>query len=275
MKLPLKKYRKLFVDFTINIITPLLIFFSIVRLNQASYWFVPIIGGLIITGIGLGFPILFSKVKNLDNPDPAELCTSTFPNALNFPFPIIFALSPNALGAASIFLATTVIMRNTVGLYISGVKMDRANIIEIIKFPPIIGIIAGFVYKLIIHQDTISHNTPVDWLFQIGIIMTLMTVGFGLKRPNLNYKIPILRVSLSRFVVSGIFAFLLIFTLPINRDMSIALFVQMIAPPAVYNGLYAERFKLDTELTSQIIIAVTMIALIILPFELLLLQTIF
>ncbi|MHA2030998.1 MAG: hypothetical protein ACW99Q_16590, partial [Candidatus Kariarchaeaceae archaeon] len=78
-----------------------------------------------------------------------------------------------------------------------------------------------------------------------------------------------------RYVASGVLALLLVYSFSLSEFIAIPIIVQMIAPPAVYNGLYAERFNLNTELTSQVIVSLTLIALLILPLELLALQLMF
>lgn len=272
IKSPLSKYRKEFITITINFFTPILMFISLIRISnfEGNEWIFPIIAALLVTIIGISIPKLIARMTGQEQPEPAELCTSSFSNALNFPFPIIFALAPIGLGAAGMFLATAIIMRNTVGLYLSGININKSAIIEIIKFPPIWGIVLGLPARIFIQSKMLPvvELPVIDVIFQLGIFATLMTIGFSIKKPNMNYVKSYFRVSIARYVVSLIFAIGLILSFQLNYYISIPLLVQMIAPPAVYNGLYAERFNLDTELTTQIIIFLTLIALVLLPFEL-------
>lgn len=270
IKSPLGKYRKLFVDITINFFTPYLIFISLIGIELDGNWFYPVLGAILVTIFGLTVPRLWARIFSQEEPSSAEIATSTFSNALNFPFPIIFAFAPNGLGLAGIFLALSIIARNTIGFWISGVKVNKESFKIIALFPPIWAILVGGMMRLTIN-DQISFITDyqvVDILFEIGIWATLMTVGFGLKKPNWEYKDPIIRVSMSRYVISGIAGFLIVFITKIPQFVAVPFVVQLMAPPAVYNGLYAEKFGLDTDLTSQIIVTLTVIALIILPLEL-------
>jgi predicted permease len=165
-------------------------------------------------------------------------------------------------------------MRNSVGLILSGVGFSKKNLKEILSFPPIVAIIVAIVLNPFIQFGS-ADTGIVFFVFQTGIIATLMTVGFGLKRPDFTYKIPMVRVAISRYFVSAVAALSLISIFSLSSDLSLAIFVQMIAPPAVYNGLYAERFNLDTKLTSQVIITLTMVALLFLPLELFIVHTLF
>lgn len=267
---PLKKYRKEFIYVTINIFTPFLVFVSFVIIDFADNWFLPMIAALLVTLIGVYTPKIIAKLFNQTPPVPAELNTAAFSNGLNFPFPIIFAFAPGGLGYAGMFLAVAIIMRNTVGFVISGTKINKQVLRQILLFPPVVAIFVGLLSRVTILEQTRAIVNLPFWqlIFEIGIFMTLMTVGFSIKKPNIEYKIPIFRVSMSRFVVSLIVVLILILIFNPTSDIAIPLIVQMVAPPAVYNGLYAERFGLDTELTSQIILTLTIIALLILPFEL-------
>lgn len=267
---PLKKYRKEFIYITINVFTPFLIFVSFVNIDFADNWFLPMIGALLVTLIGVYTPKILAKISNQPSPSPAELNTAAFSNGLNFPFPIIFAFAPGGLGYAGMFLAVAIIMRNTVGFIISGTKINKEVLRQILLFPPVLAIFIGLLSRVTVLDQAREIVSLPFWqlIFEIGIFMTLMTVGFSIKKPKIEYKQPIIRVSMSRFVVSLIAVLILILIFNPSSDVAIPLIVQMVAPPAVYNGLYAERFGLDTELTSQIILTLTIIALIILPFEL-------
>ncbi|MHA2251163.1 MAG: AEC family transporter, partial [Candidatus Kariarchaeaceae archaeon] len=223
-------------------------------------------------------PPFLAKIHKQDPPDPAEICTASFSNGLNFPFPIIYALSPDSLGIAGIFQAIAIIMRNTVGLWVSGVKINRKAIQDTLLFPPMWGIIIGITFQIVIDENTkqnITDSGLINIIFQIAIYATLMTLGFGLANPNLDFKHPLYRVGVTRFVVSSIVAVFIVYTFSLPKLIAIPIIVQMAAPPAVYNGLYAEKFGLNTELTSQVIVGLTFIALVVLPIELLLLQIMF
>ncbi len=228
------------------------------------------IAALLVTLIGVYTPKIIAKLFNQTPPVPAELNTAAFSNGLNFPFPIIFAFAPGGLGYAGMFLAVAIIMRNTVGFIISGTSINKQVLKSILLFPPVIAIFVGLLTRVtFLEQAQAAVSLPLwELVFEIGIFMTLMTVGFSIRKPKIEYKIPIFRVSMSRFVVSLVVVLLLLWIFNPTSDIAIPLIVQMIAPPAVYNGLYAEKFGLDTELTSQIILTLTIIALIILPFEL-------
>ncbi len=277
VKSPLRVYKSEFVKIATNVFLPFLILVSMLRIKADSNWIFPVFAAIIVVIIGIIIPPLLAKLHGSDKPGPAEICTASFTNALNFPFPVIYALAPDALGIAGIFLAVINIARNTVGLWISGTKISKESIREIFSFVPFWAIIIGLILRFSteMHSNTVLESSAIDLFFQIGILVVLMTVGFGLQQPNFKFKVSVYRVGVTRFVVSSFMAVFLVAVFSLPELVAIPIIVQMIAPPAVYNGLYAERFGLNTELTSQVIIALTLVALVILPIELLLIQIMF
>lgn len=273
---PLEKYRSQFTWVIINLFTPIIIIIAILSIRISDNWMFPVLGAIMITALGIVAPRVIAKLTHQEKPSPAEICTATFPNAVNFPFPIIFAFSGDTgLGIASLFLGVTVIFRNSLGFWISGYKMTKQSILQIIKFPPNWGIFIGGVLLAFTETakfDPITEHWFTKIFFQVGIFGTLMTVGFAMKRPSWKFKHPIMRVGITRFLLSGIIVLPILIVFSPPAFVAIAFIIQMTAPPAVYNGIYAEKFGLDTELTSQVIVALTLIALIFLPFEIILLQ---
>lgn len=277
IKSPLGKYRKEFVQLAINVFTPFLVFISILRLELSDTAFIPIIVSIFVTGIGIGLPWIMNNIIFNKEPNPAETCTAAFPNALNFPFPLIFAYSPDYLGIAGIFLVVQIVLRNTIGLYISGIRLSRKYLLEILFFIPLWGVILGLLLRGVNVQisSNILYSNWIETPFQIGIFVSLMTLGFSMKLPSFEYKESYLSVGLSRFVVSPLMLGIIAFIIPVPTAVMIPLIIQSAAPPAVYNGLYAERFNLDTDLTTNVTVVLTLIALIFLPFEIFLIDILF
>ncbi|MCH8907502.1 MAG: hypothetical protein IH840_10470 [Candidatus Heimdallarchaeota archaeon] len=279
----LKKHQENFISIILNLFTPLIITIAILSIqtdqNRSIDWILPVVAALIVTILGIVGPKFIASLFNQPPPDPAELCNSTFPNAVNFPFPIILAFAfKEGLAIASIFLAVTVVLRNSLGFWISGYKISKESVKTVIRFPPNWGIFVGFILLFTLDEGTytpITEHPFTNIYFQIGIFGTLMTLGFSMKKPSWDYKIPIIRVGITRFVFSGIALVILLVVFSPPAFVAIPIIVQMIAPPAVYNGIYAAKFKLDTELTSQIIVGLTLIALIFLPLELFILRALY
>jgi len=266
---PLKKYRELFVKITINVFTPILIFISILQVERSNEAIFPIFASLLVTFGGIALVKLLSFGR--ETPKPSEVCTAAFPNALNFPFPLIFALSPDSLGAAGIFLVVQIILRNTVGLWISGVKVSKSNISEILRFPPIWSVLIGLIGRISLQSSiriTLStQNFWIDLIVEIGIFATLMTLGFGIQKPSIDHINSYLRVGSTRFILTPLILLALLFPFEVPSVILVAMIIQTMAPPAVHNGIYAERFHLDTNLTSNTTLVLTMLALLIIPLE--------
>ncbi|RMG33797.1 MAG: hypothetical protein D6732_11425 [Methanobacteriota archaeon] len=267
----LAKYRKQFVNLTINVFTPYLILVSMLKVDLTDAWHFPVLAGLLVTGLGLTVPRLIAKLQDTEPPDPAEIATASFSNAVNFPIPIIYVLAPDGLGIAAIFIAVSIIMRNTVGFWISGYNLTKESLKEILRFPPIWGIILGIIINAAGNKNFVfmfASSLVGTILFDIGIYMTLMTVGFGLGSLKIGHKESVVRVGITRFIVSFLVGLIMAILLQLPSYIAIPLIIQMGAPPAVYNGLYAEKFNMDTELTSDVIVILTAVALLVLPLEL-------
>lgn len=271
MRIPkLSQYRKKFVNATINLFTPYLILVSMLNVDLSDAWIFPVVGGLLVTFLGITVPRAIAKLQGKPRPDPAEIATAAFSNAVNFPLPIIYVLAPEGLGIAAIFIAVSIIMRNSVGFWISGYKVSKESLKEIILFPPIWGIGAGIVINIFGSEQLIfvfASSLLGTLLFDLGIYMTLMTVGFGLSSLKIGHMESVLRVGFTRYIVGFLAGLLMAIIGQLPPSIAIPIIIQMGAPPAVYNGLYAERFNMDTELTSDVIVILTATALIVLPFE--------
>jgi len=237
----------------------------------------------------------------------AEINTTGFMNALFFPFPIIIGImSGNKLAegllAASLYLIVQTFHRNTFGVYL-GLHFgstEQKSIWKIIKglflFPPTIGMVIGLILRFSLGQITIAHyfvdftNVDVTLLassdtlsfgfFSLGdhivvqvfqdvsMVIMLSLVGLSFKLPKKNEwkEVALLRQSLARFG-GGLLVVVLLFFLPLPAGMIVAMAIQSLAPPAVANTAYAKYFKLDEVVTSRSIALLTLIALIVLPAE--------
>ncbi|MHA1200629.1 MAG: AEC family transporter [Candidatus Heimdallarchaeaceae archaeon] len=241
----------------------------------------------------------------------AEINTTGFMNALFFPFPIIIGIMSGdmlaeGLLAASLYLIVQTFYRNTIGVYLGlhfGSTEDR-SIWKVIKsmllFPPTIGMVVGLILRFSLGQLTIAHhfadfvtsniavlanpNQVSLGFFSIGdhlavvifqdisMVIMLALVGLSFKLPKRKEwkEVAIFRQSIARFG-GGLLVVLILFFLPIPAGMIIAMTIQSLAPPAVANTAYAKYFSLDEVVTSRSIALLTLIALVVLPLEIVLL----
>ncbi|TFG10212.1 hypothetical protein EU534_01250 [Candidatus Heimdallarchaeota archaeon] len=237
----------------------------------------------------------------------AEISTTGFMTALFFPFPIIIGIMSGdmlaeGLLAASLYLIVQTIYRNTLGVFLglhygsTGHRSIWRIVRGLLLFPPTIGMVIGLILRFSIGQITIAHylsdfvttdilsltnlNTQSQGFFSLGdhiavqvfqdisMVIMLALVGLSFKLPKKEEwkKVALLRQSIARFG-GGLLVVVILFFLPIPAGMVVAMTIQSLAPPAVANTAYSKYFNLDEVVTSRSIALLTLIALIVLPAE--------
>ncbi|MFX1517749.1 MAG: AEC family transporter [Promethearchaeota archaeon] len=232
----------------------------------------------------------------------ARVLCSTFPNTLLYPFPIILAiLGPSALIYASIFVFIAMILRNSLGVLLGVMYApEDVNTLEneqkspftdvkkisfnLLKFPPLLAVITGFALHALVGPGIIGDFFALPGLSivkPISLYGALILVGVSFREieqlhPKNLFSKEVLRVSSVRFLIAPlvILVFLVIFQV---REPAVAmtLIIQGMAPPAVINIMYGKFFQLKEDEISLLITSLTLLALVILPFELLVLFVLF
>ena len=120
----------------------------------------------------------------------------------------------------------------------------------------------------------------LDILKTISTYGALILVGvsfqeLGQLHPRNFVSREVMQVGITRFFIIPIVALILFIVLPVTSIMAIPIMIQSMAPPAVSNILYGKFFYLDEAKISLLITSLTFFALIILPFELLMILFLF
>ena len=244
---------------------------------------------------------LISRNKPSEEVGARVLC-STFPNSLLYPFPIILAiLGPSALIYASIFVFVAMILRNSLGVLLgvlyapedvntleNGQKSPFTDVRKIffnlLKFPPLWAVIAGFMLHALVGPGVIDDFFGLPGLSiikPISLYGALILVGVSFREveqlhPRNLFSKEVLRVSSVRFLVAPLVIFVFLVILQVREPaVAISLIIQGMAPPAVINIMYGKFFQLKEDEISLLITSLTLLALVILPFELLILLVLF
>lgn len=225
------------------------------------------------------------------------LC-ATFPNALLFPFPIIYAIVGNIgiyYGAIFVFIAMA--LRNTFGVVL-GIMYDplketnlnlqksknlqiiKNNILNLVKFPPFLALFIGLFLYLFFGPESINNIPGFDFFKIISLYGSLLLIGISFKElsqlhPRNALSKDVGKVFLTRFLIAPFFAILILIFLSSSPYLAIPLMIQSMAPSAISNVLYAKYFNLDESKISLVVTFLTSLALIILPFELFILLLFF
>ncbi|MHA2052947.1 MAG: AEC family transporter [Candidatus Hodarchaeales archaeon] len=294
-----KEYGDQFTKFTIWIFFPISIISSFAKVESFS--------GLIILQIAVvavivhigSYIIIFilTRKENFSSDAGAMAFTATFPNALLYPFPIIIAILGNdAIFYAAIFVFLAMVIRNTFGIFmgswytpsVNGAENSHEiktfNLKELIKsmskFPPFLAVIAGFILHSLVGPETIGQVPGIDLVKSIALYGSLLLVGISFRdlsdlHPRNFFSETTTKVTITRFLIAPILALLPIILFQLDAVVAIVLLIQSMAPPAVSNIIYGTFFNLNESLMSSIITLVTLIALVVLPFELILFLTFF
>jgi len=231
----------------------------------------------------------------------AMVMCGTFPNTLLFPFPIILAiLGTSAIFYAAIYVFTTMVLRNTFGVMIGiWLKVDETNhntniqdkgeiaqlnikklLLDILKFPPFLATILGFVLHFLIGPQAMRAIPGMDMAKTIALYGSLLLVGLSFQNisqlhPRNFYSQITLRVSTTRFLISPVFVLIVLLLLEAPSIIAIPVLIQSMAPPAVSNIVYGKFFNLSESDMGQLITTLTLLALIILPLELIIILFLF
>lgn len=263
----------------LNILTPILLVFVMLGIENASiaWGYIVLIGFLTCAFSMIIDWLLIRKRQELTNSQKgAEISAVSFMNSLFYPFPIIIGLVGNeGLLAASIFLIVNVVLRNSLGVII-GIyygSTEGKSIWKIMRgmllFPPTLGMVMGVILRLCL-GNVIPNNIGIDIFRDVTMFIMLALVGLKFRFPK---KQEWEEAAISRGIVTrfggGLLATIPIFFFPLAIPAQVSLIVQSLSPPAVNNTAYANYFNLDGTITSRYITILTLIALILLPLEIL------
>jgi predicted permease len=155
---------------------------------------------------------------------------------------------------------------------------------NLLKFPPLLAVIAGFFLHATVGPGSIDDFFALPGLSiikPISLYGALILVGVSFRDieqlyPKNLFSKEVFRVSFVRFLVAPLVVLVFLVILQVrDPTVAITLIIQGMAPPAVINIMYGKFFHLKEEEISLLITSLTLLALVILPFELLILFVLF
>ncbi len=226
------------------------------------------------TGILISREILKSSNKVLGS----IALTSAFQNAVFLPFPLILMITESSIGIgyASIFAAVQFILYSVLGVPICVLYGERDGslsqiISEILLFPPSIATLLSIFlgYSNFSFRELLTTYNPRIYIYlikmcsEITLFFSLIVVGVSVGSRRITVTNETLVVSFIRFLLSPLLAGLLILFMRLGGLVVIVILIESIMPPAVLNVVLAEKFGLDSSLTSEIIITTTLISVLL------------
>lgn len=285
------EYGKWFTNIVIWVFFPIAVFSSMIEIQTLDLSIFLVIGifAVIIHVASYLSIILISP----NEPLGPKAMTATFFNGLLYPFPIIIAtVGQDGLFYSTIFVFYILILRNTFGVFI-GIRHATGSddseepsldikkvMLGVMKFPPFIAMVIGLFANIVIGSQDFSSFELISVSKDLSMYGGLVIVGLSFQnisqiKFNSLFSDSTIKVGLVRFLIAPIISLvvLLLFQFP-----SLAIFVLMVqstSPPAISNIIYAKFFNIKEDEVSIFITSLTFIALLILPFELILYQFLF
>lgn len=256
----------------LNLLFPILVFYSFLTSTLASLIDIPIFLMIAITIHLLGPMLIYLRLRTSDMPDRTKgslLICSTFNNALFVPLPLVLMfLDPSAVPFVIMFSLTQMILVVSVGSFIgasySGKVDGRKRIVrDAVTFPPFLAAVVSLILlALNIRLPTdiaaiLSYDSPTT------TYLALVSVGLGVGvRFSLSDARKALNVVLTRQFAIPLLILPVILLSTLSQIPMQVLFLESLMPPAILTVVYAGGFDLDVEIAST---TVTMGTLLLLP----------
>ncbi len=264
----------------VNIFTPVLLVVVMLNISEihAIDWSYILLLSILpcIFSLLLGWTVIRTRTDIPNQEKGAELVALTFMNALFYPFPLIIGVvGTEGLLAASIFIITQAILRNSLGVALSihfgsdGGKPVWKIVQEVLLFPPTLGILLGLTLRATVGNIQTSDIVVLDIFRDVTMFIMLILVGLSFRFPKRHEwrEVALGRGIAARFGGGAIGA-IIISLMPLPLIAKIPLVIQSISPPAMSNIAYVRYFHLNDKITSTYITLLSLVALLFLPIEL-------
>ncbi len=290
-KEPAKKY---LTSAMLDIITPILLslnlFTSEITLTPRFVLQIIALEMFALLLIMAGTYFLFrSKIQNRPTLG-AFMKVTSMPNALLFPLPIVLLMfGSKYVIVLTIFSASAVVMRGTLGIFVAlkfgnnNTRIDgngenlRVNFkdvfLNLLKFTPLMAILITLVIMSLgikIESSSVaSFKSFISWASTVGGSLVIGAILTDIKISEINQDKNILLYAIFiRFVFSvGIFLLIepFIHFESENTIIKTILLLEFASPPAVFNVIFAVKYKLDEKFSALCVTLMTLLALIFIP----------
>ena len=179
----------------LNIFSPVLLVVVMLNISEihAIDWSYILLLSILpcIFSLLLGWTVIRTRTDIPNQEKGAELVALTFMNALFYPFPLIIGVvGTEGLLAASIFIITQAILRNSLGVALSihfgsdGGKPVWKIVQEVLLFPPTLGILLGLTLRATVGNIQTSDIVVLDIFRDITMFIMLILVGLSFRFPK-------------------------------------------------------------------------------------------
>lgn len=255
---------------SLYILSPALIMMSLASSTVAAEDLATMAVAVIVLTIALFLLALAAAYGfGLSAPRRSALLLSTvFSNAANYGFPVIvFALGPEALEPAAVFVVVQAVLMYSLGVIIAALgrqeaQMDISQALRAVASQPAFyAAIAGLLLRVSPLELPLFLARPLDMLAQAGIPMVLVVLGMQLARTKLGEGLAdVTLATVLRLVVSPIVALLLMRLLNVPDLVAKVLVIQAATPTAIVVTLLAVEYDALPEVVSSTTLVTTLLS---------------
>lgn len=259
------------------VMLPAIVFSSIAY--QSPTWILGAALPLAFVGLGVCFILSMgiARTMHLDKKaSAAMILNASFMNVTYLGLPIVYALfGPAGLGPASLYAMAIGVMHLTFGVALAtsaaGKKVSpRSIVLGVLTFPAAFALIVALLFVGFRALPPTDMKTVLDYLAKPSFFLMLLFVGY--KMPPINprkYLSSLATVGIIRSLICPIVTYFCIIVLPgveIGGPIAKPALIMAAMPPAVFNMVIANKFKLDLKLCGALVFYLTLVSLfLVLP----------
>lgn len=263
------------------VMLPAIVFSSIAY--KSPTWILGAALPLAFVGLGVCFilSMTIARAMHLDKKaSAAMILNASFMNVTYLGLPIVYALfGPAGLGPASLYAMAIGVMHLTFGVALAtsaaGKKVSlRSIMLGVLTFPAAFALIVALLFvglrALGGAPPPAEMKTALDYLAKPSFFLMLLFVGY--KMPPINprkYISSLATVGIIRSLICPIVTYFCIIVLPgveIVGPIAKSALIMAAMPPAVFNMVIANKFKLDLKLCGALVFYLTLVSLfLVLP----------
>jgi predicted permease len=271
-----KVVNKHLTTFLVNLLIPILFFYTFLTAASDSLLDIPLIVTLVLLVHLLGPALMYIRLwkRNIDDATKGVLyiCV-TFNNALFIPLPLVLMfIGTPGLPIVIIFSLTQMILLATLGSFLGAVFGSKTSqwqkiAKDALTFPPFIAAIVAlflFVLQIKLVGDV---ATALSFVGPLTTYLALVSVGIGVgvRFSLVEVKAALEVVSIRQILVPLIMIPIIILS-GLSHLPSSIIILEALMPPAVLTVVYATSFELDAEKAATIVTVGTLLLLPIVPF---------
>ncbi|PCI40818.1 MAG: transporter [Rhodospirillaceae bacterium] len=213
---------------------------------------------MVVTGL-VGTMIL----KMWGKSPSAFLPAMVFPNTGNMGLPLaLFAFGPEGMALAVASFTVCIILQFTVGIAVSA---GTTSVQALLKVPTIYAMALALVFKVTDTSVPLWAGNTIELLSGLTIPLMLITLGISLHRLKIShFKISTI-IAILRLVMGFVSALILVELMGFEGVVKGVLILQLTMPVAVFNFLFAERYKTEPEAVAGAVVLSTLASFATLP----------